>query len=105
VSNFHTIVEDDARITYDSMVRAGVKIGENAVVGAKSTVQGDVPAHHIAVGSPATSVKIKPGWEDVADPLDAGGQSRRDERRIDYDLPEDLEQFDEFGRSRRPPGA
>ena len=105
VTNFHTIVEDDARITYDTMVRAGVKIGENAVVGAKSTVQGDVPAHHVAVGSPAKSVKIKPGWEEVAEPLDAGGQSRRDERRIEYDLPAEVEQFDEFERERRPPGA
>ena len=103
VTNFHTIIEDDARVTYDAMVRAGVKVGENAVVGAKSSVQGDVPAHHVAVGSPAKSVKVKPGWEDVAEPLEAGGQDRSDERRIDYDLPDDLEAFDEFGRQRRPP--
>ena len=103
VVNFHTIVRDDARITYDAMVRAGVEVGENAVVGAKSSVQGDVPAHHVVVGSPATSVKIKSGWEDVAEPLDAGGVNRGDERRIDYDLPENLEQFDEFRRDRRPP--
>jgi acetyltransferase-like isoleucine patch superfamily enzyme len=104
VENYHTIVEDDARITYDSMVRAGVKVGENAVVGAKAIVQGDVPAHHIAVGSPAKSVKVKPGWEDVAAPLDSGGENRRDERRIEYELPDNLDQFDEFGRDRRPPG-
>jgi len=98
VTNFHTIVEDDVRLTYDAMVRAGVKLGENCVVGAKSNVQADVPAHHIAVGSPAESVKIKPGWEDVAVPLEEGGRDRRDERRIEYDLPDNLDVFDEFGR-------
>jgi acetyltransferase-like isoleucine patch superfamily enzyme len=105
VTNYHTIVEDDARITYDAMVRAGCKIGENSVVGAQSSVQGDVPAHHIAVGSPAKSVKIKPGWESVAEPLEAGGAKRQEERRIEYDLPENFEQFDEFGRNLTPPDA
>jgi acetyltransferase-like isoleucine patch superfamily enzyme len=103
VDNFHTIIEDDARITYDAMIRAGCKVGENAVVGAKSIVQGDVPAHHIAVGSPAKSVKVKPGWESVAEPLGAGGESRREERKLEYDLPEDIDQFDEFGRGLTPP--
>jgi acetyltransferase-like isoleucine patch superfamily enzyme len=103
VDNFHTIIEDDARITYDAMIRAGCKVGENAVVGAKSIVQGDVPAHHIAVGSPAKSVKVKPGWESVAEPLEAGGESRREERKLEYDLPEDIDQFDEFGRDLTPP--
>jgi maltose O-acetyltransferase len=105
VTNYHTIVEDDARITYDAMVRAGCKIGENSVVGAQSSVQGDVPAHHIAVGSPAKSVKIKPGWESVAEPLEAGGAKRQEERRIEYDLPENFDQFDEFGRNLTPPDA
>jgi acetyltransferase-like isoleucine patch superfamily enzyme len=105
VDNFHTIIEDDARITYDAMIRAGCKVGENAVVGAKSIVQGDVPAHHIAVGSPAKSVKVKPGWESVAEPLEAGGESRREERKLEYDLPEDIDQFDEFGRDLTPPDA
>jgi maltose O-acetyltransferase len=103
VKNYHTLVDDDARVTYDAMVRAGCRIGKNAVVGARSVVQGDVPDHHIAVGTPAESVKVKPGWEDVAEPLDAGGESRREERRIEYDLPDDLDAFDEFDRSLHPP--
>jgi acetyltransferase-like isoleucine patch superfamily enzyme len=103
VRNFHTIVEDDARVTYDAMVRAGCKIGENSIVGARAVVQGDVPAHHIAVGMPAKSVKIKPGWESVAEPLEAGGENRQAEREIEYALPEDLDPFDEFGRDLRPP--
>ena len=103
VRNYHTIVEDDARVTYDSMVSAGTRVGTNAVVGARAVVQGDVPDHHIAVGMPAKSVRVKPGWEEVAEPLDAGGENRTESRRIDYDLPDDLAVFDEFGRDRTPP--
>ena len=103
VENYHTIVEDDARLTYDAMVQAGVKVGENAVVGAKSIVPRDVPAHHVAVGTPAKSVKVKPGWEDVAEPLEDANVDRKDERRIEYDLDDDLDVFDEFQRDRQPP--
>ncbi|WP_224267930.1 acyltransferase [Haloprofundus salinisoli] len=103
VKNFHTVVEDDARVTYDAMVRAGCKIGENSVVGARSVVQGDVPAHHVAVGTPAKSVKVKPGWEEEAEPLEAGGENRQAEREIPYDLPEGIDAFDEFGRDLESP--
>ncbi|MFB6103151.1 MAG: acyltransferase [Haloplanus sp.] len=103
VRNYHTVIEDDARVTYDSMVSAGSRVGENAIVGARAVVQGDVPAHHIAVGMPAKSVRVKPGWEKVAEPLEAGGENRQEERRIEYDLPDDLDTFDEFQRNRTPP--
>ncbi|WP_129112806.1 acyltransferase [Halegenticoccus tardaugens] len=105
VRNYETIVDDDARITYDSMIRAGCRIGENAIVGARAVVQGDVPAHHIAVGMPARSVKVKPGWESVAEPVEDANPNRQEERRIEYDLPDDLDVFDEFERDLRPPGA
>ncbi|WP_137289093.1 acyltransferase [Natronorubrum halophilum] len=98
VRNYHTIVEDDVRLTYDAMVRAGCKVGENAIVGARAIVQHDVPAHHIAIGMPAKSVKIKPGWEDAATPIDEAGVNRQEERRLEYDLPDNFEVFDEFGR-------
>ncbi|WP_312910945.1 acyltransferase [Natronosalvus caseinilyticus] len=104
VRNFHTVIEDDVRLTYDSMVRAGNRVGENAIVGARAIVQNDVPAHHIAVGMPAKSIKIKPGWEDVATPLEDAGENRQAEREIEYDLDDDLEQFDEFQRDLTPPG-
>jgi maltose O-acetyltransferase len=104
VTNYHTVIEDDARVMYDAMVRAGVRVGENAVAGARAVVQGDVPDHHIAVGIPAKSVKVKPGWEDVAEPLDAGGAKNADERRIDSEIPDDIEVFDEFRRDLQPPG-
>ncbi|WP_248895344.1 acyltransferase [Haloplanus halobius] len=103
VRNYHTIIEDDVRVTYDAMVSAGSRVGENAVVGARAVVQGDVPDHHIAVGMPAKSVRVKPGWEEVAEPLDAGGENRQEARRIDYDLPDDLDVFDEFQRDRTAP--
>jgi len=104
VRNFHTTAEDDARVTYDAMVRAGCRIGENSVVGARSVVQGDVPAHHVVVGSPARSVRVKPGWEEVADDLEDGRlPDRQDERELEYELPDDLDRFDEFQRDLRPP--
>ncbi|MFB6091524.1 MAG: acyltransferase [Haloquadratum sp.] len=103
VENYHTIVGDDARVTYDAMVRAGCRIGENAVVGARSVVQGDVPDHHIAAGIPAKSLKVKPGWESVADPVGDKLTNRQSERHIPYDLPDDLDDFDEFQRDLEPP--
>jgi len=105
ITNYHTIVEDDVRLTYDTMVRAGCKIGENALVGAKSSVTSDIPAHHIAVGSPAKSVRVKPGWEPVAAPLEDSKETDRDERVIEHELPDDREVFDEFKRDLQPPDA
>jgi acetyltransferase-like isoleucine patch superfamily enzyme len=105
VDNYHTIVEDDVRVTYDSMVRAGVRMGENSILAAKSVAGADVPAHHIAAGTPAKSIAVKPGWESVAaDPEDAT-VDRRAERQIEYDLPDRLDVFDEFGRDLAPPDA
>jgi len=105
VTNFRTVIEDDVRLTMETMVRAGTKVGENALVGAKSVVQSDVPAHHVAVGAPAKSVKIKPGWEDVAVPLSEAGEDHQSERVIEYDLPDDFEDFDEFERDLSTPGV
>jgi acetyltransferase-like isoleucine patch superfamily enzyme len=103
VTNYRTIVEDDVRVTHDAMIRAGCRIGENALIGAKSTVQTDIPAHHVAVGSPARSVRVKPGWEDVAAHLSASEETERDQRVLDSRVPEDVERFDEFGRDLQVP--
>ncbi len=106
VRNYHTIVEDNARITYDAMVRAGCRIGENSIVGARAVVQGDVPAHHVVVGMPAKSVKIKPGWESAADPLDDGHlNGNQADREIAYELDDEIEIYDEFQRTLSPPDA
>ena len=102
VQNFETRVEDDVRITYDAMVRAGCKVEKNSLVGARAIVQGDVPAHHVVVGTPAKSVRIKPGFEERAESVTEKLTSRQDEREISYELPPDLDQFDEFGRMFEP---
>ncbi|MBV0924245.1 acyltransferase [Halomicroarcula limicola] len=103
IDNFHTIVEDDVRLTYDSMVRAGVRVGENAILAAKSIAGSDIPAHHIAAGTPAKSIAIKDGWEQVADPLEDANEDRRAERGIEYELPDGVDDFDEFQRDLHPP--
>jgi maltose O-acetyltransferase len=105
VTNFQTIVEDDVRLTFDVMVRAGVKVGENSVAGARSVVQSDVPAHHVVVGQPAKSVSVKPGWESTALPVDGDHPNGRADREIPYELPDGLEVFDEFQRELHPPDA
>lgn len=102
VTNYRTVIEDDARVTYDAMLQAGVKVGKNAVVGARAIVGRDVPDHHVAVGMPAKSVRVKPGWEDAADPVEDANVSRREERRLDDEVPEDIDAFDEFKRDLRP---
>ncbi|ERH09770.1 MAG: hypothetical protein J07HX64_01532 [halophilic archaeon J07HX64] len=40
VRNYHTTIEDDVRITHDAMVRAGVRVGRNALLAAKSVLKG-----------------------------------------------------------------
>ncbi|MFW6318366.1 MAG: acyltransferase [Halorubrum sp.] len=102
VSIYLTEIEDDVRIASDAMVAAGCRVGENAMVGAKAVVRGDVPAHHIAVGAPAKSVRVKPGWASVA--ADPGPLTdRREQRRIEYDVPDDVDVVDEFQRDLSPP--
>lgn len=102
VSLYRTVVGDDVRLASGSMVGAGSRVGRNAMVGAKAVVRGTVPAHHVAVGAPAKSVKVKPGWESVAD--DPGPiPDDRETRRIEYDLPDDLDRVDEFQRDLSPP--
>ncbi|NIB99783.1 acyltransferase [Halobacterium sp. R2-5] len=105
VENYHTVIDDDARVTQGALVRAGVRVGENAVVGSRAVVQNDVPDHHIAVGMPAKSIKIKPGWESVAEPVEDAGVNRQAERRLDDEVPDDIDVFDEFQRDRSPPDA
>ena len=104
VTNYHTIIEDDVRITYDAMVRAGVKVGENALIGARAVVQTDIPAHHVVVGAPARTVRIKPGWGAVARDPDDDHPSNRRERLIDRPIPDDIDLFDEFERDLSSPG-
>jgi len=103
VYNYHTVLEDDVRLGFDAMVRAGSRVGENAMVGAKAILQGDVPAHHVAVGTPARSVRVKPDWESVAADVEDRLPDNREDRRLSYTLDENVDVFDEFQRDRTPP--
>ena len=103
ITNYRTIIEDDARVTYDSMVQAGARLGENSILAAKSVAGDDIPAHHIAAGKPAQSVAIKDGWEEAAKPTTAENVDRRDERIVEYRIPDELDTFDEFGRKLASP--
>ena len=106
VTNYRTVVEDDARLGYDSVVQAGARVGENAMVGSRALVTADVPAHHVAVGTPAKSVRVKPGWNSVAADVEDGNVDRREERALDSTAHADeSERFDEFERDLRPPDA
>lgn len=104
VALYRTVVDADVRIASGAMLGAGSRVGRNAMVGAKAIVRGDVPAHHVAVGAPAKSVKVKPGWQSVADDIGRLADNR-EKRRIAYELPDDGERVDEFDRNLQPPDA
>jgi maltose O-acetyltransferase len=103
VTTYRTVVDDDARLGYDAMVGAGCRVGENAMVGASAMVRGDVPDHHVAVGAPAKTIRIKPGWEDVA-PDPGPLPDNREDRRLDREIPDAVDTVTEFGRDLSPPG-
>ena len=60
VTDLETVLEDDVRITYHATVLAGVRVGQNAMVGAVALATKDVRPFHVNVGIPAKSVRVKP---------------------------------------------
>jgi acetyltransferase-like isoleucine patch superfamily enzyme len=60
VTNATTVLEDGVRITYHATVFAGVKVGFDGMVGAMAVATKDVRPHHVNVGIPAKSVRVKP---------------------------------------------
>lgn len=48
------VIGDYAWVASDATVLKGVRVGEHAVVGARSLVTSDVPPHTVVFGSPAT---------------------------------------------------
>ncbi len=52
-------IGNDVWIGEGCMIMSGVKIGDGAVVGARSIVTKDIPAYAIAAGSPAKVVKMR----------------------------------------------
>lgn len=59
VSLGRTVIGNGARLTYHSVVLSGMKVGADAMVGTLGVVTRDVPDHHINVGIPAKTVKVK----------------------------------------------
>jgi len=51
------VVGENAKIGANSTILPGVKIGENALVGAGSVVTKDVPSYAVVVGNPARIIK------------------------------------------------
>jgi acetyltransferase-like isoleucine patch superfamily enzyme len=60
VTNATTVLEDGVRITYHATVLAGVRVGEQGMVGAMAVATKDVRPYHVYVGIPAKSVRVKP---------------------------------------------
>jgi acetyltransferase-like isoleucine patch superfamily enzyme len=54
-----TVIGDGVRVTYHATILAGVKVGENAMVGSSSVVTRDVEPNEIVAGIPAKPVKMK----------------------------------------------
>ena len=54
------MLEDGVRITYHATVLAGVRVGEQGMVGANAVATKDVRPYHVYVGIPAKSVRVKP---------------------------------------------
>lgn len=60
VTDATTQLEDGVRITYHATILAGVHVGCDAMVGAMAVATKDVRPHHVYVGIPAKSVRVKP---------------------------------------------
>ncbi len=65
VSNHKTEIGPNVRVTYHSVVLAGVKVAEHGIVGSMGVASKDVPPYNIVAGIPAKTVKVKsiaPDW-------------------------------------------
>ena len=54
-----TVVGNDVWIGYDSLIMPGVKIGDGAIIAARSVVVNDVAPYTIAGGNPAKVIKMR----------------------------------------------
>jgi virginiamycin A acetyltransferase len=52
-----TVIGNDVWLGYDALVMPGVKIGDGAIIAARSVVVGDVPAYSVVGGNPAKVIK------------------------------------------------
>nr|WP_040566977.1 Vat family streptogramin A O-acetyltransferase [Magnetospirillum molischianum] len=54
-----TVVGNDVWIGYEALVMPGVRIGNGAIVSARSVVTSDVPAYAIVGGNPARTIRTR----------------------------------------------
>jgi acetyltransferase-like isoleucine patch superfamily enzyme len=54
-----TRIGDGVRVTYHATILAGANVGDNSMIGTSAVVTRDVEPHHIVVGIPAKTVKVK----------------------------------------------
>lgn len=54
-----TVIGNDVWIGYDATIMPGIKIGDGAVIGAKSVVTKDVPPYAVVGGNPAKIIKMR----------------------------------------------
>ena len=59
VNTLRTTIGNGVRITYHATVLAGTQIGDHAMIGTSAVVTRDVQPHHVVVGIPAKTVKVK----------------------------------------------
>ncbi len=60
-----TVIGNNVWIGYDAVIMPGVKIGDGAIIGAKSVVTRDVLPYEIVVGNPAKVVKKRFSDEEI----------------------------------------
>lgn len=61
-----TVVGNDVWLGYQALVMPGVRIGDGAIVAARSVVTSDLPPYSVAAGNPARVVRMRYQPEDVA---------------------------------------
>lgn len=54
-----TVVGNDVWIGYDALIMPGIRIGNGAIVAARSVVASDVPAYAIVGGNPACEIRFR----------------------------------------------
>jgi galactoside O-acetyltransferase len=76
VTNAKTVIEDGVRITYHATVLAGVRVGQQSMVGAMAVATRDVRPWHVNVGIPARSILVKPNAPQRAEVLRTAAEPR-----------------------------
>ena len=61
------VVGNDVWIGYDALILSGVKIGDGAIIGARSLVTSDVPPYTIVGGTPAKAIRKRFGDDVVSE--------------------------------------